>query len=152
MKKSLFFCMAVLLAASAVNAQSSSKLTEIINTEKATYGQAAYLSAIYTNAISDEAGYDQAVKKLEEKNILQKGTTSSSPLTLSEASYICAKTADLKGGLFYTLFKNPRYAFRELKAKSIIPAMADPSETLTGRDLIALFNGCVPNDEEGAKK
>ncbi|WP_147615547.1 hypothetical protein [Treponema pectinovorum] len=151
MKKSLFFCMAFLFALAA-NAQSSSKLTDIINTDKATFAQAAYLSAIYTNDISDDESYEKAVQKLKEKNILSEKTEPSATLTLEKAAFICAKTVNLKGGLFYTIFKNPRYALIELKAKSIIPALADPEETLTGRDLIALFNGCLPKDDEGATK
>lgn len=130
-----------------LTAQSSEKLSELIATEKATYGQAAYLSEVYSGEIDESASMEEAVQRLIDKNMLKSGTSPSEKIPLSELSLICAKTAGIKGGLFYTLFPGPRYALRELKAKGIIPALKDPSARVTGREMIAAFNGVLPGED-----
>ncbi len=148
MKKLIFLCAVTLLLSAAATAQSSEKLTELINTEKTTYGQAAYLSAVFTGSISENDDYEKAVKTLELQDLLPEGTDPAKEISLQELSYICFKTARFQGGLLYRLFPGPRYAFRELKAKRILPPLADPSEKVSGRDTIALFNGCLPENDE----
>lgn len=130
-----------------ITAQSSEKLSELISTEKATYGQAAYLAEVYSGEIDESASMEEAVQKLIDKNILKSWTNPSAEISLSELSFICAKTAGIKGGLFYTLFPGPRYSLRELKAKSIIPARRDPSSKVTGREMIATFNSVLPVED-----
>ena len=149
MKKYTAFLLAAALFTFAAGAQSSEKMTELINTDKATYGQAAYLSAVFSGALDEDAGYEQAVQKLVEQKMLKEGTDPSAAITLSELSYICTKTAGMKGGLFYTLFPGPRYALRELKAKGIIPENKAPSSKVTGREMIAVFNETAPQEEQG---
>ena len=148
MKKSILFCAAGLLLSAAVFAQSSEKLTELINTDKATFGQISYLAGVYTGKVAEDADYDTAVKTLSSEGIIGADKTADTEITLAELSYLCMKTTGLKGGLFYSIFPGPRYAFRELKAKNIIPPAADPSEKVTGRDAIAVLNGCLPQDGE----
>ena len=149
MKKYLFLFVSALFLTGAAGAQSSEKLTELISTDKATYGQASYLSAVYSGLLSEDADYEEAVKKLAENKILKEGTDPSKAVTLSELSYICTKTAGTKGGLFYTLFPGPRYALRELKAKGIIPDYKDPSSKVSGREVIALFNAVLEQNDGG---
>jgi len=148
LKKYLLIFTVAALTASAAFSQSSQKLSEIINTQKATYGQVAYLSAVYSSLIDEEADYSEAVQKLKENNLIKSDTDAASPVKLQDLSYICAKTANLKGGLFYTLTDSPRYALRELKAKGIVPAVKDPSSYVTGREVIAVFNELLSQDNE----
>ena len=150
MKKliSVFLCAATFCFCAA--AQSSEKLTELIGTNKATYGQTAYLCEVYSGKIDESATYEQAFEALKQDNYASEKASADTQITLAELSFICANAADLKGGLFYTLFPSPRYAFRELKAKGIIPMNADPDSKVTGRNVIAVFNGCFPSQTENA--
>lgn len=153
MKRSFLPCLAsAILFIAPLSSQSSEKLSELISTEKATYGQAAYLSQVYSGEIDENASFDDAVQNLEEQNILKSGTNPEAAISLSELSFICMKTAGLKGGLFYTLFPGPRYALRELKAKGVVPAGKDPSAKVTGREMIAVFNGVLPSEPEDGQK
>ena len=145
MKKSLLLLIVALLSFSAT-AQNSEKLTELINSKTATYGQVAYLYGVYSEKIDENASYEESFEVLKENFPLKKEISSSSPVTLSELSFICAKLADLKGGIFYTLFSNPHYAFKELQAKEILPENSDPSQKVNGRDVIAIFNGCLSQE------
>lgn len=68
---------------------------------------------------------------------------------LGDLSLIVAKVGNMKGGLFYSIFKNSRYAFKELKALGILPEEADPSMLVSGRDVLAIFSSVVyENDGE----
>lgn len=88
-------------------AQNSEKLTELINSKTATYGQVAYLYGVYSEKIDENASYEESFDVLKENFPLKKEISSSSPVTLAELSFICAKLADLKGGIFlYAFFKS----------------------------------------------
>ncbi len=141
----LFYSVALCFCASA---QSSQKLTELIASKNATYGQVAYLCQVYSGQIDENADYEQAFNQFKESNKIKNGVSINSSITLSELSFICTKLGNIKGGLFYTIFPSPRYAFRELKAKGILPQNADPDEKPSGRDVIAVFNGCIPSQQE----
>lgn len=130
------------------SAQSSQKLTELIAAKNATYGQVAYLCQVYSGLIDENADYEQAFEQFKESNKIKNGASVNTPITLSELSFICTKLGNIKGGLFYTIFPSPRYAFRELKAKGILPQNADPDEKPSGRDVVAVFNGYIPSEQE----
>lgn len=147
MKKSLFFIAAVLLSFTAA-AQSSETLSQIIQSEHSTCGQMAYLYCVYSELIPETATFEEAFSVFQKNFPIKKRLESSSPVTLSDLSLTCAKLSGLKGGLFYSIFKNRRYAFKELQAKGILPADADPSDNPSGRNLIAVFNGCMEQKEE----
>ena len=124
------------------------KVSEIIKTEKTTFGQAAYLVGVYSGSVEESSDYDKAVSALKEKGVISADVDSNKEINLAELSYLCMQTTEMNGGLFYTLFPGPRYAFRELKARGILPALADPGVKVNGRDAIAVLNGCIEEDGE----
>jgi outer membrane protein OmpA-like peptidoglycan-associated protein len=50
------------------------------------------------------------------------------------------KSFGLKGGLFYSIFKNSHYAYRELVFRQIIPDSADPEQLVTGEEFLQIVN------------
>lgn len=148
MKKVFFLLLTAVFFTFSISAQSSEKLSEIISSKKITSGQAAYLSAVYLNAVQEQADYSQSVKALEELSLLKEGTSPNDFISIDQCAFLFAKTTGIKGGLFYTLFPTPRYAFKELQAKKIIPPDQDPSFSLSGRDAIAILNGCIDSSSK----
>lgn len=148
MKKILTLVFSAAVFCFCASAQSSQKLTDLIATKNTTYGQVAYLCQVYSGQIEENADYEQAFEQFKESNKIKNNVSANTPITLSELSFICTKLGNIKGGLFYTIFPSPRYAFRELKAKGILPQNADPDEKPSGRDVIAVFNGCIPFQQE----
>jgi hypothetical protein len=146
MKKSLLFCMLTLLfGAVMLHAQSAERITTMLNTEKATYGQVAYIAAVYQDLVPESADEAQAVKALAKAGIITSSAQPADVIRLGTASFICAQATGMKGGLWYTIHPCARYAFRQLKADNIIPAAADPAMIITGRDVLGIFNGCLKN-------
>ena len=148
MKKVFFLLLTAVFFTFSISAQSSEKLSEIISSKKITSGQAAYLSAVYLNAVQEQADYSPSVKALEELSLLKEGTSPNDFISIDQCAFLFAKTTGIKGGLFYTLFPTPRYAFKELQAKKIIPPDQDPSFSLSGRDAIAILNGCIDSSSK----
>lgn len=150
MKKLILALFAGLFLSGISFAQDAGKITEILNSEKVTYGQAAYLVAVYTGTVSDNASEETAVKKLTEAGLLAKANAKDS-IPLSEYSLLCAKATNLKGGLFYSLFENSRYAVKELKAKGILPMDADPDYSVDGHEALSLLSNCIDLTTGGAE-
>ncbi|WP_294427520.1 hypothetical protein [uncultured Treponema sp.] len=154
MKKCVSCLVIALFVSCTVFAQSSEMLTKIIKSEKATCAQAAYLPALYANFINEEeslgtfsegnASKDNAAfEAAKAKGCFSPSVTADSEITLGQICFLYAKTMNIKGGLFYSLFPSERYAFKEFKAKGILPGEADPGMKLSGRDTIDIFNTCL---------
>ena len=147
MKKSFSFILIALFASFPFFSQSSEQISAIIESEKLTCSQAAYLPAVYANLISESDSESQAFDALKNEGCFSDNDSADSEVSLSKACGILVKALGIKGGLFYTIFQNDRYAYKELKARSIIPQTADPSEKLSGRDFLDLFNACLELSE-----
>ena len=142
--KKIFACLVFsLLTSISVFSQSSAVLSEMIETEKASYAQASYLPAIYANLVSDEASLEDAFKALSDNGYFNENTNSQESLSLSQLSFIYVKVFQIKGGLFCRMFNSPRYAFKELKAQGVLPPEADPAMSVSGHDVIDIFNQCL---------
>lgn len=142
MRKFLFILGLALFSVTVVNAQSAEKISALLKTQQVTKGQTAYLAATFKNMVSDDASEEDAFNILMEKKYFSAKDSSGDLITLGKACEIFSKAVDLKGGLFYSITHNSRYAYRELKAKGILPSDVDPSLKISGRDAIAILDGC----------
>ena len=159
MKKKLLCVSLALLCTTLAFTQSSEILSEIIDSEKATCAQISYLPALYESQNQEDSGSAQlgtmSASKLEKAstaetfNLLKSESyfdsadEADSQATIARTAFVYMKALGIKGGLFYSLFPSPRYAFKELKAKGILPSETDPDMKLSGRESIDLFNQCL---------
>lgn len=147
-KKVLFAFAISFFVALPMFSQSSEEVSAILESEKATIAQISYLPAVYANLISEDDSEAQAVEALKNKGFLNASVNADSEATLAQAAGILVKSLEIKGGLFYTIFKNDRYAFKELKAQGILPQSADPQDSFSGRDFLDLFSSVIEIAEE----
>lgn len=143
MKKIVFLLLVVFLEVSFSFSQSADAVTEMINTRNTTYGQSAYFVATALELISETATQDEAITALVNAAIINQPANVQKPIPLNEFSSLCMKAWKIKGGVFYSLFKSKRYAFRELKALGMISISADPSQTIKGRDALKVITQCI---------
>jgi hypothetical protein len=59
-----------------------------------------------------------------------------SPITMGELSHMVMETFHLTGGFMYALFPGPRYAYRALAWRRLLPPNPDPRRFLTGGELL----------------
>jgi hypothetical protein len=76
------------------------------------------------------------------KTALEQGWAASpggGPFRLKEAAYLVTAAFGIKGGLMYSLFPGPRYAYRELLHLKLIQGRADENSTLSGERLLRIL-------------
>ena len=141
----------MIVAVFSAKAQSSAKITEILETENVTWGQLAYLSAIQLSLADENDSEEKCISVLKENNIITKDAEASQTVVLKDIAQVCAKTWNVKGGIFYKIFHTPRYALRQLKNDGIIAVAEDPSKLSDGHELLNIINECIET-YEGEKK
>lgn len=139
LKKTLIFA-AVFCISTLTFAQSADKITEILETERLTFGQAAY---ICVSAVKDVENEDLAYKKMVDDGIISEKYSADDEINLRNFAHFCANTWDVKGSLMLLIFKNARYAFRQMKADGVIRSGADGSKPLTGREALNIVTECL---------
>ncbi|MBO7121971.1 MAG: hypothetical protein J6V90_01660 [Treponema sp.] len=139
------------LAGVAAYAQSAEKISQIVESQELTFGQAAYLALAYSGDIEEDVSEAEALEAAVKKNWIKNGAVDTAAIKLSELSALYLKATGIKGGLFYRVSgKSGRYAFKELKARNLLDKAADPAMTITGQNALSLFNSCV-KIAEGSK-
>lgn len=145
MKIKMLFLL-ILIFSFAAFGQSAERISNIIGESELTYAEAAYLAGVYSETVAEDASYADAA------SLMGLSDKADEKITLKDFSGLCVSASGLKCGLMYRATKSARYAFKELKARRILNAAADPSMTVSGRDALALFNQCVQKAEAGSKK
>jgi hypothetical protein len=98
----------------------------------------------------DSAGTDDAFSFAMERGWLPKGAQANSDAVLDGLSLLVVQAFEIKGGVFFSLFKNPHYAYRVMVYKGIIQGRTDPQMSVPGSLLLYTVNramGAVNNDE-----
>ena len=150
MKKSVLLIAIMLFIAGIAGAQSAEKVTEILQEKQVTYGEIAYLTASELNLIQANASYDDAVQVAVQQGLIKGTPSASDPINFAGLAYACSKTWNISGSLFYKMTKSPRYAFKQMQAMGIIPANADPSQKVSGRNAMYVISACIEAyDQEG---
>ncbi len=142
--KRTFAIILFLLYPFACGAQTPAFLDKLLTSPTITWGQASYLVLVGTNNISSEASPQQCFDRAKQLG----WAVSDAPernLNYSQYSFLLMKAFGLHGGMWYTLFPCPRYAFQDLRFKNVLPPQADPDESLTGAEAVRIFDRLSEN-------
>jgi len=74
-------------------------------------------------------------------------TASGEAATMKDTAFLIMKAFDLKGGVMYSLFGNPRYAYREMVYQKLIPGNTDQSMKVSGAKLLLILDKVMRNAE-----
>jgi hypothetical protein len=146
LKKRLLLFILVVGGLAALPGQTAAEMETLLNTGAVTYAQAArfVLQAADAAAIANPA---EAFRFAQEKNWLPKDVSPETQARLDGISLLFMHAFDIKGGLFYSLFKNPHYAYRELVYRQAIQGRADPHMAVSGYQLIFITNRILESNE-----
>ena len=134
----------ILLAGGLAFTQSADVITDLLESDKVSFGQVSYLAAVQMNLLDENDSYENAVKALVDNDIIPDGEEADTPIPLVDIAYIYSKLWDVKGGLMYRLTKgSPRYAFRQFQSDGIISSDADPAWLVSGAKALSIFTSCV---------
>ena len=138
----LFFCVL-----SVLSAQTAAEVETLLKTPAVTYAQAARF-AIKASEAAAINNPGEAFNFAVEKKWLPKNISPDSEARLDVVSMLYMGSFKLKGGLFFSLFKSPHYAYRELAARKAFKGKSDPQTVVSGEQLLFLTGRILSIVEE----
>ena len=144
MKKYLFFGFFLLTVQFFLPAQTAQEMEELLNTKAVSYEQAARFvlkAADVLNPAGGDGFYSRAdaFRLSADRKWLPKEAAGGDEARLEGVSLLIMRSFVIKGGLFYSIFKNPHYAYRELVYMDIIQGRTDPEMAVSGELLMFLL-------------
>lgn len=124
-------------------AQTAERIDGLLETNAVSYGQAAQF--ILEAADISPADINAAM----EQKWLPKNAEADADARLDGISLLIVRAFDIKGGLMFSLFKNPHYAYRELVYRGVIQGRSDPEMAVSGNELLFLINRMLSLQEAG---
>jgi hypothetical protein len=135
-KKAGFFLilLGMMLCSVPAFAQTAERLDAILDTERVSFVQAAAVILPAAGLLDPEAGEIRAFAAAA--SWFPSRAERDSPITMGELSYLVMRSFRLTGGFMYALFPGPRYAYRALAWRRLLPPNPDPARFLTGEELL----------------
>ena len=81
----------------------------------------------------------QSAAGLAPGGLLPAGAEDGNPIRLDEFAFMLVRAFGFRGGLMYTLFPGPRYAYRELVYRKVLEGRLDPAQTVSGERLLHIL-------------
>jgi len=140
----------VLLGTAGLHAQTATQIEEILGMQNVNYERAAWLvlEAADLSGPLEASGMERAFDLARDNGWLPRNARSEDKATLEGVSLLIMRSFNIKGGLFYSLFKNPHYAYRELVYREIIQGRVDPQMAVSGEMLLFIINRVLEGTEE----
>ena len=113
--------------------QSNEEMDRFLGQEQADQATATWLIYLSSETINQDASLDDAITTLSNKSYAGKITeiSADSPIKYKDFAFIIMNEYNIPGGVFYSIFKSPRYAARELTYKRWMPGSPKPNSILT---------------------
>ncbi|MDR3247697.1 MAG: hypothetical protein LBT39_02820 [Treponema sp.] len=111
----------------------------MLDTPRVSYGAAARLvleaadQGLYPNPTD-------AFAFARDRGWLSKKASPNDLIKFADASRLVMASFNLKGGLLYSLFKTPHFAYRELTYRQVIQGRADPNMIVSGEQLLSVIS------------
>ena len=116
-----------LFCATFLPAQTAAELETVLMTPAVTCAQAARFVISSVNPEFEGDSFSFAVSRGWIKN-----SEPDEKITLGKLSLLIMKAFDMKGGMMYSIFPIPRYAYRSMVSRFIIQGGSDPAMTVNG--------------------
>ena len=154
MKRFFYLCFFLVLTAT-LSAQTAGRLERMLENRAINYGDAA-LFVLEAAGVADRQGPavisspDAAFRFAAQQGWLPRNVSSADQAKLRGVSLLVMKAFDIRGGIFYSIFQNPRYAYRELAARGMFVGRVDPDMAVSGENFLFLLGRVLSHVEAGA--
>ena len=119
--------------------QSAKTIEKILSSSTLTVGDACYLAGIMAGKISDEASSSDALDKFRYiKNFYD--AKADDVIRYDMFAVLVMEAGNVRGSIWYNLYKTPHYAFRYLKIEGFVDDSKSPSSNVDPRDAIAIIS------------
>ena len=157
MKKTTGFLAAILLCCIGtltVSGQSNEALDLLLEEQKATLGNTAYLIMVAADIAPENWTVEQSVNELASRGWGFEDSQAEELVNLGSLAFIIMKSFEMKGGIMYAIFPGPRYAAKEFAYRRLVPGNTSPYRILSGLDVVNILGRALDflgqRDAEGA--
>ena len=122
--------------------QTAQLIEELLNTDAVSNQQAAWL-VLEAADISRQMGINSQIEAFRfaaEQQWLPMNAQAHGRARLDQISYLIMRSFNMRGGIFYSLFGGPHYAYRELVYRNLILGKTVPRMHVSGYDLLFIVN------------
>jgi len=140
--KVYFFVLLVVVFFSLENiahSQSARVIDKILSSSTLTVGDACYLAGIMAGKVSDESLPSEALEKFRYMKSF-KNSKADDVIRYDAFAALIMEAGNIKGNIWYNLYKTPHYAFRYLKLEGLVGDGKSPSSSIEPRDAIAIIS------------
>ncbi|MCL2069797.1 MAG: hypothetical protein FWH19_02285 [Treponema sp.] len=134
LKKSLCLCVFLLLPVF-IFPQTAQRIEGLLASNAINYGQLAQF-VLEAAEIPGVGSPELAFQYAQQRNWLPSNATVGQPARLRGLSLLVMQAFEIQGGIFYSLFGSPHYAYRELVYRNIIVGRSDPGMLVSGDTLL----------------
>jgi len=136
------FIICYLVFGNPLNAQTADRIERLLEQETVSCQEAALLTLEASGQLdpANNTNAEDAFIFARERGWLPANVKGSSAVNLKDLSFLIAQAFGIKGGLFYTIFKTPHYAYRTLVYYNIIQGRTDPLMHVSGELLLFTVN------------
>ena len=140
MKRNLFL-ICIFFATLSLSAQTAAELDTLLETENVsiataarfTMGSVGLLPAELSGAAAEASAYEEALSR----GWVRRGPDDA--ISLQNTAFLIMNAFELRGGIMYSLFHNPRYAYREMLYRKLIQGRANSSMKVPGRRFLQIL-------------
>lgn len=132
MKKIILTCIISILLLP-VFSQDAEQITQVLKKKTATNMDFSYLIVSSTGMVCSPF---EAYTYCDKFGSFRFQNPANTPLTTQTLSHFIMTNYGLKGGIMWSVFQSPRYAYKELKKSGFWANGTDPGSKLSGRDLV----------------
>ena len=122
--------------------QTADRLETLLQQEQVSYKDTALLVLEASGQLDAEKqiSADDAFNIAIQRGWLPKNTVANNAARLNDLSLLVIQAFDINGGAFFSLFKNPHYAYRAMVYRGIIQGRSDPQMLVSGALLLYTVN------------
>jgi hypothetical protein len=136
-------------------AQTAERLDALLDSAGVSYAEAAMIVLPAAGLSGEDVSPETAFAEARARGLLPKTAEPGGAVRLGGLAFLIMGAFDMKGGLFYTLFPGPRYAYRELVHRRFIQGRNDPALTVSGERLLRILGRVLDRhdpDRSGSRR
>ncbi|MDR0450169.1 MAG: hypothetical protein LBH26_02780 [Treponema sp.] len=130
-------------------AQTAERLDALLDSAGVSYAEAAMMVLPAAGLAGEDVSPETAFAEARARALLPKAAEPGGAVRLGDLAFLIMGAFGLKGGLFYTLFPGPRYAYRELVHRRLIQGRNDPALSVSGERLLRILSRVLDRHNPG---
>ena len=146
----LYIILLLLILPGYLYAQNAAELDVMLEAESVSAAKAARFvlgsAGLLSSGLYGTAAETAAYETAKNNGWITKDATDT--FTLKDTAFLIMCAFEFDGGLLYTIFRNPRYAYREMVHSKLIQGRSDPDMTVSGSRLLQIIGRALTYAEE----